>query len=101
MQKIIIPISKCIPGMTTAGPIIDLKTGTTIVGQNQELTSEHIKNIQNFIHTDIWVYIDSFNKVWNLPSETIENYKKYTTALMTVVKQIDETAENPLDTESS
>ena len=31
MQKIIVPASKCIPGMITAGPVIDLKTGTTIV----------------------------------------------------------------------
>ncbi len=90
MQKIIVPISKCIPGMITAGPIIDLTTGTTIVGQNQELTADHIKNIPNFIHTDIWVYLDTFNKVWNLPPETIENYKKYSNTLMSVVKDVDD-----------
>ena len=97
MQKIIVPISKCIPGMITSGPIIDLKTGTTIVGQNQELTPEHIKNIQNFVHTDIWVYLDSFNKVWNLPVETIENYKKYSSALMAVVNQMDQKDTSLLD----
>ena len=31
MQKIIIPASKCISGMVTASPIIDLKTGNTIM----------------------------------------------------------------------
>lgn len=82
MQRIIVPVSKCIPGMITASPVIDLKTGTTIVAANQELTSHSIKNIINFIHTDIWVYLDSFDKVWKLPAETIENYKKYSNILM-------------------
>lgn len=85
MQKIIIPISKCIPGMITAQPIINLKTGTTIVGQNQELSEESISNLQNFIHTDIWIYLDSSEKVWKLPEETIENYKKYSEILMSVI----------------
>lgn len=97
MQKIIVPVSKCIPGMITAGPIIDLKNGTTIIGPNQKLTSEHIKNMKHFIHTDIWIYLDSFNKVWNLPIETIENYKKYSNALMTVINQLDQKDTSPLD----
>ncbi len=97
MQKIIIPISKCIPGMITANPVIDLKTGSTIISQDQLLTPEHIEKIHNFVHTDIWVYLDSFDKVWNLPAETIENYKKYTNVLTTLIKQIDETSDSPLN----
>ena len=85
MQKIIVPASKCIPGMITAGPVIDLKTGTTIIAANQELTPSQIKNILNFVHTDIWVYLDSFDKVWGLSNETIESYQKYSKALMSVV----------------
>lgn len=89
MQKIIVPVSKCIPGMITAGPIIDLKTGTTIVASDQELTPNSIKNILNFIHTDIWVYLDSFDKVWHLPEKTIESYKKYSETLISVVKGLE------------
>lgn len=85
MQKIILPVSKCIPGMITAQPIVNLQTGTVIVGQNQILTESTLDMIQNFIHTDIWIYLDSFNKVWNLPSEIIENYRKYSNALKTVL----------------
>lgn len=85
MQKIILPITKCIPGMITAQPIIDLKTGTTIIGQNQVLTEEFLNNLPNFIYNDIWVYLDSFTKVWNLPEKTIEDYKKYSNALSTVL----------------
>ncbi len=85
MQKIILPISKCIPGMITAQPIVNLQTGTVIVGQNQILTESTLDMIQNFIHTDIWIYLDSFNKVWNLPSQTIENYRRYGNALKTVL----------------
>ena len=85
MQKVILPISKCIPGMVTAQPIVDMQTGVIIIGQNQELTKDNLQNINKFIHTDIWVYLDSFNKVWNLPPETIENYKKYSNALTNVI----------------
>lgn len=90
MQKIIVPASKCIPGMITAAPVIDLKTGTSIVAANQELTPSQIKNILNFIHTDIWVYLDSFDKVWGLSPKTLESYQKYSKALISVVKGINE-----------
>lgn len=89
MQKIIVPASKCIPGMITAAPVIDLKNGTTILGVNQTLTSENIKNIRNFVHNDIWVYLDSFNKVWQLSNETIESYKQYSNTLMAVLSHFD------------
>lgn len=89
MQKIIVPAAKCIPGMITASPIIDLKTGTTIMAANQELTPSNINNILNFVHTDIWVYLDSFEKVWGLSQETIERYLKYSNALISVVKGLD------------
>lgn len=89
MQKIIVPASKCIPGMITAGPIINLKNGTTILGNNQVLTDENIKSIHNFVHNDIWVYLDSFNKVWNLPAETIESYKKYSHTLTSLLSDLD------------
>ena len=89
MKKIVIPSSKCIPGMITAEPIIDLKTGTVIVAANQELLPSTIQNVLNFVHTDIWVYLDSFNKVWNLSDETLENYQKYSDALVSVIKGLD------------
>ncbi len=88
MQKIILPISKCIPGMITAQPIVDIHTGATVIGPNQVLTSENLQNMRKFVHTDIWVYLDSFSKVWNLPAETIENYKKYSKALTKVIGNI-------------
>ena len=89
MQKIIIPASKCISGMITASPIIDLKTGTTIMAADQELTPSNIQNILNFVHTDIWVYLDSFDKVWGLSKESIESYQKYSNTLISIIKGID------------
>lgn len=88
MQKVILPISKCIPGMTTAQPIVNMHTGATIIAKNQVLTAENLSNISKFVHTDIWVYLDSFDRVWNLPSKTIENYKKYGNALSSVLENI-------------
>lgn len=89
MKKIVIPSSKCIPGMITAEPIIDLKTGTVIVAANQELTPSNIQNALNFVHTDIWVYLDSFNKVWNLSEKTLVSYQKYSDTLVSVIKGLD------------
>lgn len=97
MQKIILPISKCIPGMVTAQPIIDLKTGSTIIGQNQVLTEEFLNTLPNFIYNDIWVYLDSFTKVWNLSEETAENYKKYSEALTTVFGHFQDVAAKHTD----
>ncbi|WP_054742582.1 HD-GYP domain-containing protein [Cellulosilyticum ruminicola] len=97
MQKIILPISKCIPGMITAQPIVDLKTGSTIIGQNQMLTEEFLNTLPNFIYNDIWVYLDSFTKVWNLPDEMIEKYKKYSEALTAVLGHFQDVAENHVD----
>ncbi|PHV72298.1 hypothetical protein CS063_02140 [Sporanaerobium hydrogeniformans] len=98
MQKIIIPLSKCIPGMITAQPIVDLQTGTTILAQNVELTAEHIKDLSHFIHSDIWVYLDSFSQVWNLSPETIEKYKTYSNALNKVIKSANQ--DNSIDFET-
>ena len=89
MQKIIIPAAKCIPGMITAGPVIDLKNGSTILGPNQTLTDENINSIHNFVHNDIWVYLDSFNKVWQLPEETIQSYKKYSKTVESLLSTFD------------
>ncbi len=92
MQKIILPISKCIPGMITAQPIVDLKTGTTIIGQNQILTEEFLNNLPNFIYNDIWVYLDSFSKVWNLPEKVMEDYRKYSKVLNLVLGDLNRSA---------
>ena len=89
MQKIIVPASKCISGMITAAPIIDIKTGTTIIPANHELTENSIKNTLNFLHTDIWVYLDSFEKVWGLSQESIESYQKYSNTLISIIKGLD------------
>lgn len=97
MQKIILPISKCIPGMITAQPIVDMQTGVPIIGQNQVLTKEHLAHITKFIHTDIWIYLDSFDKVWNLPPETIESYKKYSQVLHSVIKKMSPLVEGTLE----
>lgn len=89
MKKMIVPASKCIPGMVTANPVIDLKTGMTIIGANQELTAGHIRDILKFLHTDIWVYLDSSNKVWGITPETIQSYQEYSDTLLSIIKDLD------------
>lgn len=88
LQRMIVPSSKCIPGMVTANPVVDIRTGQTVIAANKELTEKHIQDILKFLHTDIWVYLDSSKKVWNLPEETILNYQSYSDNLLSIVKGI-------------
>lgn len=89
MKKMIVPASKCIPGMITANPVIDLKTGLTIIAANQELTPKHIQDILKFLHTDIWVYLDSSSKVWGITQETIQDYEEYSDKLLSIITDLD------------
>lgn len=84
MQKLCLPVSKCKKGMLTAEPIVNLQTGSVIVGQNQILTEAILHNLENFIHTDIWVYISPSKNVWNLSDPLAEKYEMYTD----VVKEV-------------
>lgn len=88
MEKIIIPSYRCIPGMITANPVIDLKSGNMILPADKMLTESIIKDILNFIHNDIWVYLDSSNKVWNLSKETITEYQNYSNTLKSILSPI-------------
>ncbi|MHC1749730.1 MAG: HD-GYP domain-containing protein [Cellulosilyticaceae bacterium] len=85
MRKLALPVGKCIPGMRTAEPIVNLQTGSVIVGQNQILTQIALNNLENFIHTEIWVYIDSWNDVWNVSEQLVRKYQDYTSAAKEVL----------------
>ncbi|MGL4346099.1 MAG: HD-GYP domain-containing protein [Cellulosilyticaceae bacterium] len=98
MYKIDIPVTRCIPGMITAEPIIDLNTGTIIVAAEQILTDHTISNLYHFNYDKICVYVTSWNNVWNVSPELIEKYEKHRQSLKQILDHI--TLGNLLDVDS-
>lgn len=86
IEKVIIPISECIPGMTLMQSIVDENTGATIVGKGQVLTEESIEKLSNFEHTQVWITIQSEANIWKVDSKTMEKYKAYAKMLRAILE---------------
>ncbi len=84
-QKIIIPISKCTPGMIILQPIIDKDTGNVLVGGHQSLSEEVIGRIGKFKHTEIWIKADAEKQLWQVDEKVKVSYKKYITLLREII----------------
>lgn len=81
MQKVIMPVSDCLPGMVVRQPIIDIETGNIILARNSRLTKEILDKIKRFRHTEIWVEIPREESRWNISKETLKKYREYADAL--------------------
>lgn len=90
VEKVIIPLSECVPGMTILQPIVDENTGTTIVAKGQKLTEDILEKLKNFKHTQVWISIESIDvlakqcSIWKVEDKTLENYKDYAEVLKNV-----------------
>lgn len=91
IEKVIIPISECVPGMKIMQSIIDLRTGTTIIAKEQILTEEIIDKIKNFEHSQVWIATQEETSVWQISPQVLENYKGYAKVLREILTH---TAEN-------
>ncbi|MDF2596134.1 MAG: metal dependent phosphohydrolase [Clostridia bacterium] len=83
--KVIIPLSKCMPGMILLQPIIDIDTGNTIIGKDQVLTEDMLRRIERFKHTEIWVRIPREETLWQVEKEVIEAYERYVAILKDII----------------
>lgn len=88
MYKIDLALSRCVPGMITAEPIINLRTGAVIVAKDQVLTESLIKHLQSFQCGRIQVYISTWNNVWNVANEVVEKYEKHRGQLKRILESI-------------
>lgn len=105
-DKIIIPVSECIPGMKLMQSIVDEKTGVVIVNKGQQLTEESIDKLRNFEHTQIWISTDNiksdtqninqFNRympqvkeepLWQISEEKLQVYKEYAEVLKLILSE--------------
>lgn len=88
MYKIDIPATRCVAGMVTAKPIIDLATGAVIVAQEQIITDEIIAKLHHFNYDCICVYISTWNNVWNVAPELIIKYEEHRRKLKDILDSI-------------
>lgn len=93
IEKIVIPITQCVPGMIVMQSIMDEHTGTVILGKDQILTAEAIDKIKKFEHTQVWISLPSKpvnDPVWKASEETIQTYREYAHILQSVLEEIKE-----------
>ncbi len=88
-QKIILPISDCLPGMIIMQPIIDIETGNIIVAKDSELTRNILERIKYFRHTEIWVKVPSEENIWTVDKKTLKKYIEYAHTLEKVFGKFD------------
>lgn len=85
IAKVIMPLSKCKPGMILLQSIVDIDTGSTIVGKNQVLTQDILERIQKFKYSEIWVGINGEHNLWQVEEKVLQTYKKYIQVLKNII----------------
>lgn len=88
MQKKVIPLSETMPGMLVAEPIRNLDTGLIYVGENQELTADTIRKLENNGIDEIKIYVNTWDDVWKISKDTKEHYLKCTETAKRLLNQI-------------
>ncbi|PHV70200.1 hypothetical protein CS063_12030 [Sporanaerobium hydrogeniformans] len=84
-HKIIIPVTKCSPGMILLQPVVDMDTGNTLIARHQRLTEETIEHIGRFKHTEIWVAAETQKQLWQVDEEIVARHKKYIDLLKDII----------------
>lgn len=88
MQKIVIPLSDAMVGMLVAEPIRNINTGLVYIGENQELTADAIEYLKSIDIDQIKIYVNTWDDVWKISKETIEEYKKCTEAAKKLLRKV-------------
>ena len=88
MYKIDLPVTRCLPGMVTAEPVIDLNTGSTIIGAEQILTDTIIQKLYKFNYNKICVYVGTWNNIWNVAPEVVEKYEVHRKELKAILDKL-------------
>ena len=84
-DKIIIPLSKCLPGMVLLQPVVEERTGAVLLPQGSRLTEESIQRGHLFQHTQVWVGINMEEKIWQVDEKVLKWYKDYATTLKHII----------------
>ena len=90
MQKIVIPLAETMAGMLVAEPIRNVDTGLVYVGENQELTADAISYLQSAGVDEIKIYVNTWDYVWKISKDTIDQYKKCTEVTKKLLRKVSE-----------
>lgn len=93
VEKVIIPVSNCIPGMILMHSVVEEDTGTVIVAKGQVLSTEIIEKLKKFNHTGVWISIKPEQAVWDIDKKTLETYRSYGVCLKSIIENINGTDE--------
>ena len=106
IDKIIIPVAECTPGMTLMQSIVDENTGVVIASKGQKLTAENIERLRNFEHTQIWISLNNIEtdsqesngvsessqlseqSLWEIGEEKLQAYKEYAQVLKVILSEM-------------
>lgn len=75
MREKRVELKDCKVGDILAENIVDLRTGNTLLSEGHILTSDNMEWLEKFMYSDVYIYLDSWNKVWNLNEEEIKSYE--------------------------
>lgn len=85
-----VTLAECRPGDVIDETIIDIRTGVVLCPKNFMLTKESIYWLKKFLTSDIYVYRNTLETVWQLSPELIKAYssskKRLSTLLYTSAK---------------
>lgn len=98
MQKLMLPLYECLPGMVVAESIRNMKNGTIYISQNQELTADSIENLRKLDIHELAIYVNSWDTVWKISKETVETYENFTDSVKPLLQQI--ASGQPIEIES-
>lgn len=88
VDKIILPIDKCIEGMILMEPIIDEYTGLVIIGKGQVLTKKSITKLKQYnLDRQVWIKIDSESTFWKVSPYKLEQYKNCSKILQSLFEE--------------
>lgn len=88
MPKLTIQLSECTPGMIVAESLRNLDTGIVYIGEGQPLTYDIIENLKRLHFKEVDISVNSWDTVWKITQETMENYTYCTDGAKKLLQQI-------------
>lgn len=88
MQKLILPLYECSPGMVVAEAIHNPQSGSVLVAKGQTLTASLINDLAKFHCFEVPICTNTWEKVWHIPEETVNQYQMCTDTVKPLLQQI-------------
>ncbi|MGL5677211.1 MAG: HD-GYP domain-containing protein [Cellulosilyticaceae bacterium] len=74
MKEQYVELEGCKPGDILSRDVIDIRTGIVLCNAGHTMNATTLEWLKKFVHSEIYIEQDSWNKVWNLSEDTIKTY---------------------------